>query len=159
MTSYPELGIVLVSPYAVVPRKAHETDSCYDLSLIGIKERLGNDITVFHTGIKMIIPDGYHVKIHPRSSLHKYGYTLANCTGIIDQDYRGEILVALHKYDPMLLDLTLPFRAVQFIMEKKTLYSLNVQTEDGESLLLEVPLPPKDKGKTRGANGFGSSGH
>ena len=34
----------------------------------------------------------YHTLIHPRSSIRKYNLVLANSIGLIDNDYRGEII-------------------------------------------------------------------
>lgn len=57
----------------------------------------------FKTGLAMEIPDGYYGAIYARSGLAtKQGLRPANCVGVIDSDYRGEIMVALHndsKYD------------------------------------------------------------
>ncbi len=44
----------------------------------------------------MEIPYGYFGAIYPRSGLAiKNGLRLSNCTAVIDEDYRGEIIVAL----------------------------------------------------------------
>lgn len=49
------------------------------------------------TGIAMEIPKQYAGFIYARSGLaSKRGLRPANCVGVIDSDYRGEILVALH---------------------------------------------------------------
>lgn len=49
------------------------------------------------TGIAVEIPEGYVGLIYPRSGLGaKYGIVLGNGTGVIDSDYRGEILVSLY---------------------------------------------------------------
>lgn len=49
------------------------------------------------TGISMAIPDGYWGGIYARSGLAtKQGLRPANCTGVIDSDYRGPIIVALY---------------------------------------------------------------
>lgn len=49
------------------------------------------------TGICMEIPNGYFGAIFARSGLAtKRGLRPANCVGVIDSDYRGEIIVALH---------------------------------------------------------------
>lgn len=49
------------------------------------------------TGIAVAIPDGYFGAIFARSGLAtKEGLRPANCVGVIDSDYRGEIIVALH---------------------------------------------------------------
>lgn len=49
------------------------------------------------TGICMEIPGGYYGAVFARSGMAtKHGLRPANCVGVIDSDYRGEIIVALH---------------------------------------------------------------
>ncbi|MBR1622440.1 MAG: dUTP diphosphatase, partial [Pseudobutyrivibrio sp.] len=49
------------------------------------------------TGLAMEIPEGYFGGIFARSGLSaKEGLRPANCVGVVDSDYRGEIKVALH---------------------------------------------------------------
>ena len=49
------------------------------------------------TGIAMEIPKGYAGFIYARSGLaSKRGLRPANCVGVVDSDYRGEIMVALY---------------------------------------------------------------
>lgn len=49
------------------------------------------------TGISIEIPDGFFGAIFARSGLAtKESLRPANCVGVIDSDYRGEIIVALH---------------------------------------------------------------
>lgn len=46
------------------------------------------------TGIAVEIPAGFGGFVFPRSSVaSKHGVSLANCVGVIDSDYRGEISV------------------------------------------------------------------
>lgn len=48
------------------------------------------------TGIKIELPTGYEAQIRPRSGLSiKYGITLINCVGTIDEDYRGEVCIPI----------------------------------------------------------------
>ena len=57
----------------------------------------GSETVLVHTGISIEIPDGYFGAIYARSGLAiKRGLAPANCVGIIDSDYRGEIIVGLH---------------------------------------------------------------
>ena len=51
----------------------------------------------FSTGLKFEVPEGYELKVHSRSG-HGFnkGLRLSNCTGILDSDYRGELMVKLH---------------------------------------------------------------
>ena len=52
-----------------------------------------------HTGISAAIPEGYAGLIYARSGLAtKKGLAPANKVGVIDADYRGEIMVALHNH-------------------------------------------------------------
>ena len=54
---------------------------------------------LIHTGIAMEIPKGYVGLIYARSGLAtKKGLAPANKVGVIDSDYRGEIMVALHNH-------------------------------------------------------------
>ena len=49
------------------------------------------------TGLAMEIPEGYFGAVFARSGLaSKRGLRPANCVGVIDSDYRGEVKVALH---------------------------------------------------------------
>lgn len=65
-----------------------------------------NEITIIphetrliHTGIALEIPNGYVGLIYARSGLaSKRDLAPANKVGVIDSDYRGEILVALHNH-------------------------------------------------------------
>ena len=108
------IKIVRIAPDVVMPTKAHDTDAGFDLyaycpdasfyswesgyqSIVkGVKVR-PNETYKFHTGIKMAIPDGYWGGIYARSGLAtKCGLRPANCVGVIDSSYRGEIIVAIH---------------------------------------------------------------
>ena len=49
------------------------------------------------TGLSVELPNGTFGGIYARSGIAtKEGLRPANCTGVIDSDYRGEIIVALH---------------------------------------------------------------
>ena len=49
------------------------------------------------TGLAMAIPDGFFGAIFARSGLAtKQGLRPANCVGVVDSDYRGPVIVALH---------------------------------------------------------------
>ena len=48
------------------------------------------------TGLQIALPPGYEGQVRPRSGLAaKFGVTVLNAPGTIDQDYRGEIKVLL----------------------------------------------------------------
>jgi len=86
--------IKLLDDRAEVPTRAHESDTGYDLRMIDVKTITGDTI-YFRTGIAVQPPEGHYFEIVPRSSLSKLPLALANSVGIVDEHYRGEILVAI----------------------------------------------------------------
>jgi dUTP pyrophosphatase len=80
---------------AALPVKATPDSACFDLQIVSIEVE-ENGYTV-HTGLAVALPPGYGMLIFPRSGLStKFGLTLRNGVGVIDNDYRGEILVKLN---------------------------------------------------------------
>lgn len=112
----PSFSAMRIRPDAVLPVRSHPEDVGFDVTLIE-KGRSVQDthVTFYHTGLVVVPPPGFYFDLVPRSSLAKSGYALANSVGIIDPNYRGEILVALRKVDPALPDLPLPSRLVQLV--------------------------------------------
>jgi dUTP pyrophosphatase len=84
--------IVVLNEKAEVPKRAHSSDTGWDLKLIGV-EKIEGDVIFFKTGIAMQPPDGHYFEVVPRSSISKLPLEMANSVGIIDQHYRGEIMV------------------------------------------------------------------
>ena len=82
----------LLDEKAEVPSRAHESDTGYDLKMIDV-DKVDGDTIFFKTGLSLEPPEGYYFEVYPRSSLSKLPLSLANSVGIIDSDYRGEILV------------------------------------------------------------------
>ena len=129
---------------AVIPSKAHQSDSGLDLTIIGKEKDLSDEVALYSTGIKATIQEeGWDLKIYPRSSISKTGYMLANSIGVVDSSYRGELFVALRKIDPSAEPLTFPVKLVQLLPERVP----DVQ-------VVEASLDQTD----RGAGGFGSTG-
>lgn len=132
------------SKEAVTPSKSNPSDSGYDLTLIRKKKNYGK-VELYDTGIKIQPPQGYYFDMVPRSSIMKSGYILANSVGIIDQSYRGNIMVPLIKIDDKQPDLVLPCRLIQLIPRKFIHFDM---IEVDESELTKT---------IRGTGGFGSS--
>ena len=58
-----------------------------------------NETIKIHTGVHVEIPDGYFGAVYPRSSTGvKKHLMLANTVGIIDSDYRGELIIFFYNY-------------------------------------------------------------
>ena len=92
------LDIILLREGAKEPTLGDPKAACYDLycppGTIPI-ERNGN--FMIPLGIAIKIPEGYHAKIYPRSSLPlKYNATLGNCVGIIDSGFLDEWKLIIH---------------------------------------------------------------
>jgi dUTP pyrophosphatase len=80
---------------AIIPKKAYNTDTGFDLVAIDIFKRLENGVIMLETGISVKPPDGYYTEIVPRSSIIKTGYILANSIGVIDNSFRNSLKIAI----------------------------------------------------------------
>lgn len=87
---------------AQLPAYGSEFAAAADLFCLTDEEEIliAPEMTEFiHTGIAMEIPEGCVGLIYARSGLGaKKGLAPANKVGVIDSDYRGEIIVALHNH-------------------------------------------------------------
>ncbi len=95
-----KVKIKLLSPQAALPEKATEGAAGYDIRVWpdGDVTLAPGEIASLPTGIAMEPVEGENTAalLLGRSGLGtKYGVTLANCVGLIDSDYRGEIRVSL----------------------------------------------------------------
>ncbi len=86
---------------AVLPKRQTEFSAGYDLSACcgePLTVKAGQTVKV-HTGVAMEIDGDRNTVglIYARSGIAtKFGIAPANCVGVIDWDYRGELIVALH---------------------------------------------------------------
>lgn len=88
---------------AIIPTRGSAQAAGYDLyAAIDEPIVIQNAYTVkIGTGVAVAIPEGYVGYVFARSGLAtKRGLRPANCVGVIDSDYRGEIIVALYNDDP-----------------------------------------------------------
>lgn len=87
-----------LDPRAITPRYGSDGAAAFDLFTYEDFELHYANPVVVSTGIAMEIPEGYGLFIFSRSSQgFKADTRLANCVGVIDSDYRGEIKVKLTK--------------------------------------------------------------
>lgn len=75
---------------AYTPFKRYPSDAGYDLVATSV-EYNGHGNLVCHTGLAFEIPRGYVGLLFPRSSSAHMSLTMANCVGVIDASYRGEV--------------------------------------------------------------------
>ena len=84
------VNIKLLHESATVPEYSHDGDAGLDLTAVKV-DRDDKTLTI-HTGVAMEIPYGYVGLLFPRSSVYKKDLTLCNSVGVIDSNYRGEIM-------------------------------------------------------------------
>lgn len=81
------------------PVRANTTDAGWDLTATNYEHDPENQVTTYHTGIAVAIPEGYVGLLFPRSSIYKQNAMFSNSVGVIDAGYRGEIKLKLREYD------------------------------------------------------------
>ena len=94
-----DIQVKKLSENAILPTRGSEAAAGYDLyaDITGAEEIAPHTTTMIPTGLSMAIPEGYFGAIFARSGLAaKENLRPANCVGVIDADYRGPIIVALH---------------------------------------------------------------
>lgn len=133
----------------MLPKRATEGSAGYDLFALLDEEVLiypGAPVRI-HTGISIAMPDSGMVGlVYPRSGLaSKFGLIPSNCVGVIDSDYRGEIMVSLTNLS-------------------RTAYALKPFERIAQLVFAPVLLPEFREVEAldetdRGAGGFGSTGN
>ena len=128
------------------PTKAHKWDAGWDLKSNNETFTLGpGDKVKVHTGVRTEIPIRHMGLVVPRSGLGcKYRVGLANTVGVIDSEYRGEIMVNLVNDGDEPLVINKYDRFCQLVIVPVNMSQLKVVDIVQDS--------------TRGAAGFGSSG-
>jgi dUTPase len=74
-----------------IPVKGEPNAMCFDCYARKI-EQLENGKVVCHLGFSATPPQGYGIRLIPRSNLTKYFWVLNNSIGIGDEDYKNEYL-------------------------------------------------------------------
>lgn len=95
----PEVLLKKLKPNARIPSRGSEQAAGYDLyACLEAPVTIGPGETVtVGTGITAALPEGYFGACFARSGLaRREGLRPANCVGVVDSDYRGEYLIALH---------------------------------------------------------------
>ncbi len=142
-----KMNIKKLNENAIVPTYGSEFAAGADLYACE-----GGEVTIeagqtklIHTGIAMEIPVGLVGLIYARSGLAcKRGLAPANKVGVIDSDYRGEIMVALHNHGAEAQTIADGERIAQIVFAPYYAAELEVVDELGDTV--------------RGEGGFGSTG-
>lgn len=136
-----------LTPDAAIPTYGTEFSAGADLYAAMDADVVINpgETQFIHTGIAMEIPTGLVGLIYARSGMAcKKGVAPANKVGVIDSDYRGEIMVALHNHSSNAVTITSGDRIAQFVL----MPYITASFEEADVLNESV----------RGEGGFGSTG-
>ena len=133
---------------AVIPTYGSEYAAGADLYAC-----LDNDVTIaphatvlIPTGLIMELPVGYAGLIYARSGLaSKKGLAPANKVGVVDSDYRGEVMVALHNHGLTVQTVSHGERIAQMVITPYLAAQFTVANELSATV--------------RGEGGFGSTGN
>jgi len=126
----PSIKVYKSNKDAIIPSKAFEEDAGYDLTIINKIKDFNSKTSLYDTGIKIEVDDGYYTEIVPRSSISKFGYILSNSVGIIDNHYRGNLMIALTKIADDAPEIVFPFKCCQLILRKQISANLYEITDD-----------------------------
>lgn len=139
------MKIQLINSSATAPSRATEGAAAYDCCAFGNYNIApsGGKLKI-SLGFKIEVPPGSAALLLPRSGLGSKGIVLANGTGVIDSDYRGEVFAVIQN------NSCDPFVVVQGDRICQMLITL-VQTP-------EIELVSELSETVRGTGGFGSTG-
>lgn len=163
--------IELCSENAKIPTYAHVGDGAVDLYSPDDYVINPGEKVIIPVDIKIAIPYGYAMLIHPRSGISaKTKLRVANSIGLIDCQYKDNIGVIVENIEPKIKDITYEFdektnRPIITSIEHGSPYYIEKGQRFAQMRLVEVPTINfvkvkniKEYGEDRGG-GFGSSGN
>ena len=131
-------------PAARLPTRGSEGAAGLDLYAIERVTIQPGARAAVRTGLAAAVPEGFYGRVAPRSGLAvRHGIDVL--AGVIDSDYRGEILCALVNHGDAPFEVEPGTRVAQLIIE-----AIATPEPDWVEELPET---------SRGAGGFGSTGH
>jgi dUTP pyrophosphatase len=140
---FQKLEFKRLDPAARLPTRGSQFAAGLDLYAI---ERIiiePHQRALVRTGLSVAIPHGFYGRVAPRSGL-AVQHGLDVLAGVIDSDYRGEILCALINHGAEPLEIEAGLRVAQLVVE---------------AIATPEPVWSEDLGETeRGEGGFGSTG-
>ncbi len=142
-----EVRVKKLSETAVIPDNGSEFSAGYDLyaDISVVTEIPPHSTIMIPTGLAFELPIGSWGGIFARSGIaSKHGLRPANCVGVIDSDYRGEVMVALHNDTDVVKSIEPRQKIAQFIL----LPYFQISFEEVDEL----------NSTERGEGGFGSTG-
>ena len=137
----------VLNELAKEPTRGSEYAAGYDLYAATDREisLFPHTTQLIGTGLAFELPNGYFGAVYARSGLaSKKGLRPANCVGVVDSDYRGEVMVALHNDSDHIMTIDAGERIAQLVL----MPYVNMTFEQVEEL----------NTTNRGEGGFGSTG-
>ena len=141
------VSVKLLDPRAKLPAYGSTAAAGADLYALtdGPAEIAPGGTALIHTGIAVAIPQGYVGLVYARSGLAcKRGIAPANKVGVIDADYRGEVMVYLHNHGDRPQTIEDGDRVAQLVI--------------APYLTAQFARVDELDGTERGSGGFGSTG-
>ena len=127
------------------PKRAHDTDACYDLYSSISKTLMPFERSLFPSEFKCNVPEGYALLVCSRSGMAlNRGLFVLNAPGIVDPHYTGDIGVILCNLDSEPQTVSAGDRIAQIML---------VKPEEIEFTRINKLIP-----YGRATNGYGSSG-
>lgn len=142
-----KIKIKKLNEEAIIPTYGSEFSAGADLYACTQEkiEILPGESKLIKTGLSMEIPVGYAGLIYARSGLaSKKGLAPSNKVGVVDSDYRGEVMVSLHNHSTQ----------TQEILPKERIAQLVIAPFLKADFLISDELSDTQ----RGEGGFGSTG-
>lgn len=132
----------------LLPKKHHDTDAGLDLRSNETMCIEPGQTYLVKTGVYLEIAPGFVGLLFARSGLSsKFGLCLANAVGVIDADYRGEIMCAMKNTGPIAYTVRKYDRIAQLV-------TVPILTSGYEVVDSLEELSTTE----RGSGGFGSTG-
>ncbi len=139
------LKVKFLHPEAKMIGYAHLGDAGFDLSIVEDYIIEPNETKLLHTGLAFDTPLGYYIQVSLRSGFAKSGkFIQTNGVGIIDEGYKGEVMILLKNITTITQKLGKGTRICQGVLLPLTRVPIIVVNS----------LEKSD----RGEGGFGSTG-
>jgi len=156
-----KIKIQKLSENAVTPTYAHQGDACFDLTAATVDGLRTMHATIYRdkpvicgTGLAFAVPDGHVMLVFSRSGMgFKQGIRLANCTGIIDHGFSGEVMVKLVSDAPTVDDDGVPLSPSIIRPGDRIAQAMIIKVDPVDFEVVEQLALTE-----RGTSGFGGSG-
>jgi len=136
------MNVKKLHPNALLPRRAHPTDSGADLFAVERTVLPPHAVTYVHTGVAVELPENTSGIIWGKSSVESKG--IKAMAGLVDAPYRGELIVCMYNLN----NAEFVFEAGQKVAQLVVLPTLYPDFTEVSEL----------SDTARGSGGFGSTG-